>query len=435
VGHLLPNSDPVHKVSIISRGQALGYTISLPTEDKFLTTRAELQEATRAKSYVPRSAGLHDAATIGLDPQLFQASVLPAFSAFGYINIGNAGNNQIRSFRLQAQRGPIVDRDGDVLVTNDPHPSGVHLNDVSLISPVHHDGALLGYVANLAHHVDVGGGAPAGAGPNDPTVLFGARPEPGTQQGTTALEGKIGRRLAAVRVYYNWDSPFPDTDVNWFNANGYTLLLSVKSERRNHTFVQWRDIANAQPGSTLYNDIVRWASRVKALGNRVYFTFNHEPETALNTSGNGADFIAAWRKVVTVFRQQGVANADYLYVLSALMVVPTRWLQRYGWRKVCCHEQAATYWFYRELGQQLGIQHIPPSYQAVEQWIRPQAKTSAGSPRARRGFRMLPASVPPSPEPPAPTTVWISSMNTMNSPLLAAISSMVLVRRSSKSPR
>ncbi len=44
VGHVLPNCDPVHKVSIISRGQALGYTISLPTEDKFLTTRAELSD-------------------------------------------------------------------------------------------------------------------------------------------------------------------------------------------------------------------------------------------------------------------------------------------------------------------------------------------------------------------------------------------------------
>jgi len=44
VGHLLPNCDPVHKVSIIGRGQALGYTISLPSEDKFLTTRAELTD-------------------------------------------------------------------------------------------------------------------------------------------------------------------------------------------------------------------------------------------------------------------------------------------------------------------------------------------------------------------------------------------------------
>jgi cell division protease FtsH len=44
VGHVLPNCDPVHKISIISRGQALGYTISLPAEDKFLTTRAELTD-------------------------------------------------------------------------------------------------------------------------------------------------------------------------------------------------------------------------------------------------------------------------------------------------------------------------------------------------------------------------------------------------------
>ena len=44
VAHFLKNTDPVHKISVISRGQALGYTISLPTEDKFLTTRAELQD-------------------------------------------------------------------------------------------------------------------------------------------------------------------------------------------------------------------------------------------------------------------------------------------------------------------------------------------------------------------------------------------------------
>jgi cell division protease FtsH len=44
VGHHLPNCDAVHKISIISRGQALGYTISLPAEDKFLTTKSALMD-------------------------------------------------------------------------------------------------------------------------------------------------------------------------------------------------------------------------------------------------------------------------------------------------------------------------------------------------------------------------------------------------------
>ncbi|HEX2952245.1 MAG TPA: ATP-dependent zinc metalloprotease FtsH, partial [Armatimonadota bacterium] len=49
VGHallaeLLPDADPLHKVSILPRGQALGYTLSLPVEDKYLTTRSELMD-------------------------------------------------------------------------------------------------------------------------------------------------------------------------------------------------------------------------------------------------------------------------------------------------------------------------------------------------------------------------------------------------------
>jgi cell division protease FtsH len=44
VGHLLPNTDPVHKISIIARGQALGYTLALPTEDKFLTSKQQMTD-------------------------------------------------------------------------------------------------------------------------------------------------------------------------------------------------------------------------------------------------------------------------------------------------------------------------------------------------------------------------------------------------------
>jgi len=44
VGYFLKHTDEVHKISIISRGQALGYTISLPREDRYLTTRAALMD-------------------------------------------------------------------------------------------------------------------------------------------------------------------------------------------------------------------------------------------------------------------------------------------------------------------------------------------------------------------------------------------------------
>src|SRR6201993_4701620 len=42
VGPAMPHADPVHKVTIIPRGRALGYTAALPTEDKFLVSRAEM---------------------------------------------------------------------------------------------------------------------------------------------------------------------------------------------------------------------------------------------------------------------------------------------------------------------------------------------------------------------------------------------------------
>ena len=44
VGYFLKHTDEIHKISIISRGQALGYTISLPREDRYLTTRAALMD-------------------------------------------------------------------------------------------------------------------------------------------------------------------------------------------------------------------------------------------------------------------------------------------------------------------------------------------------------------------------------------------------------
>src|SRR2546421_3122691 len=44
VGHFLDQDTEVHKVSAVGRGQALGYTISLPREDRYLTTKSNLMD-------------------------------------------------------------------------------------------------------------------------------------------------------------------------------------------------------------------------------------------------------------------------------------------------------------------------------------------------------------------------------------------------------
>lgn len=60
--------------------------------------------------------------------------------------------------------------DGDAVILNDPYAGGTHLNDITLVSPVWLGRRLLGYVANRAHHADVGGTAP-GSMPGDSTHI------------------------------------------------------------------------------------------------------------------------------------------------------------------------------------------------------------------------------------------------------------------------
>ncbi len=51
-------------------------------------------------------------------------------------------------------------REGDMLVVNDPFQGGTHLPDVTLVAPVFLDRELVGFVANRAHHADIGADSP-----------------------------------------------------------------------------------------------------------------------------------------------------------------------------------------------------------------------------------------------------------------------------------
>jgi hypothetical protein len=52
-------------------------------------------------------------------------------------------------------------------------------------------------------------------------------------------------------------------------------------------------------------------------------------------------------------------------VLATFVVVPMRWLERYGWRPVTTTERRAAYLYYRELGRRMGIRTWPEDYDAV----------------------------------------------------------------------
>ena len=62
--------------------------------------------------------------------------------------------------------GPDELGPGDAIIVNDPHRGSSHLNDITIISPVWVEGRRLGFVANMAHHIDVGGSSPASLGVN-----------------------------------------------------------------------------------------------------------------------------------------------------------------------------------------------------------------------------------------------------------------------------
>ena len=58
-----------------------------------------------------------------------------------------------------------------------------------------------------------------------------------------------------------------------------------------------------------------------------------------------------------------ITNDDLRYVLSTFVVVPTRWLERFGWRPLRDAERVASANYYRELGRHMNIKDVPGTYE------------------------------------------------------------------------
>ena len=132
------------------------------------------------------------------------------------------------------------------------------------------------------------------------------------------FQAKAQRQMATVRMYARWDSPFPDTLSTYAKEHGQTLVLSVRAVTKAGKTVPYTAISGAAKGSANYNRMVQWAQLVKNFGAPVFFTFQHEPETGNNdANGTAAQYKAAWQRMVTIFREQGVRNAEYTFISTA----------------------------------------------------------------------------------------------------------------------
>lgn len=72
---------------------------------------------------------------------------------------------------------------------------------------------------------------------------------------------------------------------------------------------------------------------------------------------------SAIRRINQMHRSYDITNDDMLYVLATFVVVPKRWIDDYGWRKLTYDEVTASVNYYRKLGKHMNIKDMPETYQ------------------------------------------------------------------------
>lgn len=81
---------------------------------------------------------------------------------------------------------------------------------------------------------------------------------------------------------------------------------------------------------------------------------------------DGEEGRTAIRRINDMHRSYDISNEDMRYVLCTFVVMPKRWIEAYGWRRLSRHEIVASTVHYRTLGQRMGIKDIPETYEEFE---------------------------------------------------------------------
>lgn len=136
---------------------------------------------------------------------------------------------------------------------------------------------------------------------------------------------------------------------------------------------------------------------------------------------DSSDGKAAIRRINQMHRMYDISNDDFVYVLSTFVVVPRRWIQRFGWRDLTDAELLASVRYYQTLGRHMNIKNIPATYAEFETFMddyeRDHFAFDPGARRVADSTMDLMASFYPRP---AKKLIDIFSRSLMDGPLLQA---------------
>lgn len=101
-------------------------------------------------------------------------------------------------------------------------------------------------------------------------------------------------------------------------------------------------------------------------------------DAILEHTFDGEQGRAALRRMNRMHGAFDISNDDLRYVLSTFVVVPTRWIDAYGWRRLTPAEVRASVNYNRNLGRHMGIKDIPASYAEFETLLDDYERTHFG---------------------------------------------------------
>ena len=132
------------------------------------------------------------------------------------------------------------------------------------------------------------------------------------------LERLVGRRFDIDHRYSIWLDRIPTPEMRTTIAQGRILLLNWNPRGPRGGAIAWANIAAGKYDSW----IASRADAFRALRVPVLIAFHHEPESSRGTHGSLSDYRRAWHRIVSIFRERGARNVEWVWIMMAQTFAP-----------------------------------------------------------------------------------------------------------------